>query len=47
MQNYYLEEQYMKDDIEDIIDVGCLEIELLFIEWEYKINQLFINTREK
>lgn len=31
----------MDEKIEDIIEVGCLEIELLFIEWEYKMNQLF------
>jgi hypothetical protein len=33
----------MSDKIEDIIEAGCLEIELLFIEFEHKMNQLFIS----
>ena len=46
MQNYYREVLYMKDDIDDIIEAGCLEIELLFLEWEYKMNKLFINQND-
>jgi len=33
----------MNQETEDIIEVGCLEIELLFIEFEHKMNQLFIS----
>lgn len=36
----------MDEEIEDIIEAGCLEIELLFIEWEYKTKQLFINQND-
>jgi len=36
----------MDEKIEDIIDAGTLEIELLFIEWEYKMKQLFINQND-
>jgi hypothetical protein len=31
----------MDEEIEDIVEAGCLEIEMLFIEFEHKLNQLF------
>ena len=34
------------NEIDEIIEAGSLEIELLFIEFEYKINQLFIKHLE-
>ena len=33
----------MTDEIADMIEAGCFEIELLFIEWEYKTQKLFTN----
>jgi|TARA_R110000787_G_scaffold90130_1_gene190594 hypothetical protein len=36
----------MDETIEDIVESGCLEIELLFIEFEYKMNQLFIKKEK-
>jgi hypothetical protein len=29
------------DEVKEVIEAGCLEIELLFIEFEWKMNQLF------
>lgn len=33
----------MNDIVEDVIDAGTLEIQLLFIAWEFKMEQLFNN----
>ena len=30
-----------KEEIKDIIEAGCLEIELLFIDFEHRINKLY------
>jgi len=50
MQSYYQVELWnlkmLDNEINDIIEAGCLEIELLFIEFEYKLNQLFINQND-
>jgi len=34
------------DEVKDIIEAGVLEIELLFIEFEYKLNQLFKTEKD-